>query len=66
MPTRYLMPAARNTKTDQLIKRQDLSGHRYTDSDSATVWNLSQILAEDLSRRTRETWVAEPITYTGN
>lgn len=66
MPTTYLMPAARNVDSGQTIKRQDLSGQRYTPSDRQTVDTLSQLLAEDLSRRTRQTWAAAPITYTGN
>lgn len=66
MSNQYLMPAARCENTGERIKRQDLSGHRYTAKDSGTVWTLSQILAEDLTARTRRTWVAEPFTYTGN
>lgn len=62
----YLMPAARNTKTRQLVKRQELSSRRYLVQDSEEVWALSQALAEDLSARSRQSWVAEPITYTGN
>lgn len=62
----YLMPAARNTKTRMLIKRQELGTHRYLSTDTQEVWALSQSLAEDLSARTREPWVAEPFTYTDN
>jgi DNA topoisomerase IB len=62
----YFMPAARNTKTRQLLKQQDLKGHRYTKDDSSEVWLLSQALAEDLTARTREPWAAEPFTYTNN
>ena len=62
----YMMPAARSQNTGRLVKKQDLAGRRYLPSDSAEVWLVSQSLAEDLSRRTRESWVAEPITYTGS
>ena len=62
----YIMPAARNNKTRQLVKKQDLSGRRYTPAESEEVWKLSHGLAEDLTARTRQDWHAEPITYTDN
>jgi hypothetical protein len=65
MSNTFLMPAARCLNTGQLIKSQQLS-KRFTASDRREVDQLSQILAEDLSRRTRETWSAEPITYRDN
>ena len=66
MSKTFLIPAARNLKSGQVIKQQDLYGVQYTPADSATVNELSQILAESLGRRRRETWVAAPISYTGN
>lgn len=62
----YLMPAARNIQSGQLLKKQDLSGRRYSLKNRQEAWTVSEILAEDLTARTRETWVPELITYTGN
>jgi len=64
--TQYLMPAARCLDTRQLVKKQDLSGRRYLNSDHQEVWALSHVLADELTARTRQTWLAEPITYTNN
>lgn len=66
MSNTYLMPAARNLNTGQVIKQQDLAGVRYTQADAGTVNELSQLLAASLGRRRRETWVAAPISYTSN
>jgi len=60
---KYLMPAARNTTTGQVIKRQDLSGRRYFTNQRTEVVTLSEILAEDLSGRSGQSWVASPIEY---
>lgn len=62
----YLMPAARNIGSGQLVKKQDLSGRRYSQKNRQEAWTVSEILAEQLTARTRETWVPELITYTGN
>ncbi len=60
----YLMPAARCLTSNQLVKKQDLSGRRYTLKNRQEAWTVSEILAEDLTARTRETWIPELITYT--
>ena len=62
----YVMPAARNTKTGQKVKQQQLNGYRFTLAERDQAWAISQSLAESLSTRTRESWIAEPITYTDN
>jgi hypothetical protein len=66
MSNTFLMPAARCETTGQVVKNMQLSNRRYTRSDRSEVDALSQILAEDLSARTRQTWSAAPITYTDN
>jgi hypothetical protein len=57
------MPAARNSVTRDLVKKQDLSGRRYSVLERELVLKISQILAEDLSLRTRQEWLAEPFEY---
>ena len=64
MPTEYLMPAAHCPSTGDRVKRQDLSGRRFTRSNQTEAWLTAQVLAEDLTARTRETWIPELITYT--
>lgn len=61
---KYLMPQARNTVTGQTIKRQDLAGHRYPQSQRLEVQELAEALARDLTARTRLTWLAEVREYT--
>ena len=59
----YLMPAARCEETGQLVKKQDLSGARYTRFRRDQAWSMAQVLAEDMSQRHRQTWVPELIEY---
>jgi hypothetical protein len=63
MNQKHLMPAARCIDTRQLVKKQDLSGRRYSVRERETVWLLSQALAEEMTARTRQQWTAEPIEY---
>ena len=63
MSKNFLMPAARNTATGQLIKSQQLSGKKFTESDMETVNLLSENLAKDLALRLQQPWTASPITY---
>jgi hypothetical protein len=60
---KHLMPAARNSVTRDLVKKQDLSGRRYSVLERELVLKISQLLAEDLSLRTRQEWLAEPFEY---
>jgi hypothetical protein len=63
MSKNFLMPAARNTATGQLIKSQQLSGKKFTENDMETVNLLSENLAKDLAFRLQQPWTASPITY---
>jgi hypothetical protein len=63
MSKNFLMPAARNTATGQLIKSQQLSGRKFTESDMEEVNLLSESLAKGLALRLRQPWTAAPITY---
>lgn len=53
---RYLQPLAHNPHTGHTVKSQDLSGYRYT--DRAQAQRVAESLAEDLTARTGQTWVA--------
>lgn len=57
MAQQFLMPKARNTATGQTQKIQDLTGHRYTESQRALAEDRARQLAEDLTRRTGDGWV---------
>ncbi len=59
----YLMPAARNINTREVVKKQDLAGRRFSllDRREAQLW--ADRLAEDMSARTRQDWRAELIEY---
>ena len=59
----YLMPAARNINTREVVKQQDLAGRRFSlvERGQAQLW--AERLAEDMSARTRQDWQAELIEY---
>jgi hypothetical protein len=59
----YLMPAARNSNTRELVKQQDLAGRRFSLVDRVEAQKWSERLAEDMSARTRQDWRAELIEY---
>ena len=53
----YLLPKALNTATGQTVKTQDLTGARFTTRQRALAQDVADRLAENLSARTRQTWV---------
>jgi hypothetical protein len=59
----YLMPAARNSNTREVVKQQDLAGRRFSlvERGQAQLW--ADRLAEDMTARTRQDWRAELIEY---
>lgn len=56
MSQTYLLPKARNTVTQQTIKAQDLTGFRFTSSQSVMAAKMAQQLAEKMTVRTGELW----------
>ncbi len=48
---------ARNLKTGQTLKQQDLNG--YMTKDRSEAYLLAERFARDLSDRTRQSWVAQ-------
>ena len=59
----YLMPAARNINTRELVKQQHLTGRRFALVDRVEAQLWSERLAEDMTARTRQDWRAELIEY---
>lgn len=53
---------ARNIKTRQRLEQQYLDGHRVVDYQQALI--NAQSFAEQISARSRETWVGEVEEYT--
>lgn len=60
----FLQPMAKNTRTKQTVMLQDLTGYRYDLSEESQALAAAQGLADRMSRRSRETWVAVVKTYT--
>ncbi len=59
----YLLPTARNLLTGQRQKIQDLTGDRLTESQRFIAEEKAQRLADTLTARTREPWIAEVVDY---
>lgn len=56
--TQYIMPMARNTRTGETVKSQDLSGVRYIPSQRKQCQLLAQRLADQMTQRGQDTWTA--------
>ena len=56
--TQYIMPMARNTRTGETVKSQDLSGIRYIPSQRKECQLLAQRLADQMTQRGQDTWTA--------
>ena len=54
----YIMPMARNTRTGETVKSQDLSGVRYIPSQRRECQLLAQRLADQMTQRGQDTWSA--------
>jgi hypothetical protein len=52
----YLMPKARNLRTGQTVKQQDLAGRRYMPHESQLAQQTADDLALSMSRRSQDTW----------
>ena len=60
----FLLPMARNTRTGQTVKTQDLTGTRYTAAQRAIAQEVADQLAAKMTARTTETWQGFLETYT--
>jgi hypothetical protein len=62
--TQYLQPKARNTRTGQTVKSQDLTGGRFALHQRALAQERADQLATQLSERTGDGWVGFLEAYT--
>ena len=60
----FLLPMARNTRTGQTVKTQDLTGVRYTFSQRALAESAANRCAENMTDRTGDTWQGFVQAYT--
>jgi len=60
----YLLPKARNTVTNEVVKTQDLSGGRYPLTQRSMAELAAGQLAAKMTRRTRDQWQGFVEEYT--
>jgi hypothetical protein len=60
----YIMPMARNLRTGETVKSQDLSGARYIPSQRKDCQMLAERLADQMNQRGQDTWAAVIKPYT--
>jgi len=60
----YIMPMARNLRTGETVKSQDLSGARYIPSQRKECQLLAERLANQMTLRGQDTWAAVVQPYT--
>ena len=64
MSEQYLLPMARNTRTGQTVKTQDLSGLRYTQNQRVLAESAADQCAAKMTARTGDTWQGFVRLYT--
>lgn len=62
--TTYLLPKAINLETRQTVKQQDLTGGRFTLAQRALCQEQAELLARQMTARTRQPWAAQVFEYT--
>jgi len=60
----YLITKARNTVTGEVVKEQDLSGHRHSLNNRAQAEHAAGQLAAKMTRRTGVEWQGFVESYT--
>jgi hypothetical protein len=60
----YLMPKARNLRTGQTVKQQDLTGRRYMPHESKLAQQTADDLAQSMTNRSQDTWRGFVDAYT--
>ena len=60
----YIIPMARNLRTGETVKSQDLSGIRYIPSQRRECQLLAERLASQMTLRGQDTWAAVVQPYT--
>ena len=64
MTIEYLLPMARNTRTGQTVKTQDLSGLRYTQNQRVLADAAADQCAAKMTARTGDQWQGFVRAYT--
>ena len=64
MSERYLLPMARNSRTGQTVKTQDLNGLRYTLQQRVLADAAADQCAAKMTARTGDTWQGFVQEYT--
>ena len=62
----YLMPKARNLRTGQTVKQQDLAGRRYMPHQSKLAQQEADDLALSMTNRSQDTWRGFVDVYTAS
>lgn len=62
--TQYLISKARNTRTGETVKNQDLTGARFTAKQRAMCLEIANQLAVKMSDRTGDVWEGYCESYT--
>lgn len=62
--TAYIIPMARNTRTGETVKSQDLSGARFQPHQRREARLLAERLADQMTDRGPDTWTAMVVPYT--
>jgi hypothetical protein len=64
--TQYIMPMARNRRTGETVKAQDLTGSRYQSHQRHDCLLEAERLSKQLTDRTGDTWqpIIQPYTPT--
>jgi hypothetical protein len=60
----YLMPKARNLRTGQTVKQQDLAGRRYMPHESKIAQQTADDLALAINKRGQDIWRGFVDVYT--
>ena len=64
MTIEYLLPMARNTRTGQTVKTQDLNGLRYTQNQRVLAESAADQCAAKMTARTGDQWQGFVREYT--
>lgn len=64
MSEQYLLPMARNTRTGETVKTQDLNGVRFTQKQRVLAESAADACAEKMTARTGDTWRGFVRAYT--
>jgi hypothetical protein len=59
----YILPIARNSRTGETVKNQDLSGRRFRADQRRECQLMADRLAQQMTERSGDTWTAGIQTY---